>query len=147
MKILSKNSDQIAGLIKIICIPAWNIAAISGLQVSVISNDKVFMLQCAIDSLHHQAELIENENGKFFQHDISGFLPGDKAENDPYLNLLSIAPVILLTQTDDGSWVRIGDSEHALSFTYQYSTKSPGYDLSFKGDLIYKSMQTAVPDY
>lgn len=146
MKTITKNSNQLPGHIKLIAIPVWNINSIINGNVNVKSNDDVFLIECSHDTLNHDAKLEDTDNGKFYTHDVSAVLQGENDTND-YLDLLSRNTNVLLMQTDNGSWIRVGDLDNGLSLTFNYSSEKPGYNISFTGELLYKSKPNSVPAY
>jgi hypothetical protein len=147
MKTITKNSELLPGYVKLIVIPTSNIVSIESNQVNVISNNNVYLIQCSIDSINHEARHIENENGKFYEHTVSARLQGYNNNNDSALSEISVPNVVLLLLTDENTWIRLGDKENALSFTGDFNTDKPGYDIMFVGELPYKSMPNIAQSF
>ncbi len=140
MQTVTKQSDMLPGYVKLIVIPVRNISSIADNLVNVISYDDVFLIQSSIESLHHTAKQIDGEQGKYYEHSVSAVLHGYTHAIADQLEDLSIGPVVVLMQTDDASWIRLGETDNALSFTADFDTERPGYDILITGELPYKSM-------
>ncbi|MGE4568028.1 MAG: hypothetical protein AB7C90_02460 [Bacteroidales bacterium] len=147
MKTISKNSDLLPGYVKLIAIPVWNISSIAANRVNVISNNDVYFFQCSIDSIHHDAKQIEGDHGPYFEHSVTATIQGYNDQAEGYLNSIQASPVVLLMQQDDASWIRLGDTECALVLTRDFTTQKPGYDISFTGELTYKSMPNETQSF
>jgi len=147
MKTISKNSDQLPGLVKIIVIPTGNIASIVGNVITVLSKDEVYLLQASYDSVQHNAVLTDDDNGKFFAQTVSAVLHGRDNVSDGYLQQIAMGYSVVLLQRDDTTWYRLGDKDNAMSLLMDYGTMRPGYELEFSGALSYESAPVADPDF
>jgi len=88
----------------------------------------------------------DEDNGTYYDHQVTAFVPGEHESNSEFDDLARHY-VVLLLQTDNGSWIRLGDKSYPLKFLPKYSTQKPGYDLLFTGQLLYKSQPNVVPAY
>lgn len=134
---INKLSDLLPGYINLFVIPVSNIVA-TGNEIEVFSLDDVFQIQASVDSIHHEVTHINDENGSYFQHQVTATLQGYSTENASKLERCANTPVILRMQRDDGNFIRLGDKTNALVFTAPFSSTKPGYDLLFTGEFDYE---------
>ncbi len=147
MKTISKNSDQLAGIVKLIAIPVGVITSILSGSVNVSDNDSVYLINCSIDSIQHEDKITDDDNGKFHAHRVTGVIHGSDTVSSAYLNILAATYLVLLLQTDNGSWVRIGEKTNAMSLIWNYSSIRPGYEIEFTGNLTTEALQNNDPNY
>lgn len=147
MKTISKFSDLLPGYVQLIVIPTQNISAIAQNTVNVISNDDVFLIQASNDSISHEAPMAENDHGKYFDHLVTATLQGYGKDQEDEIKSIYSGYVVLLMQTDDASWIRLGSTENPMNLIIDFSSAKPGFNLQFSGQLPYKSMPNVIPDY
>lgn len=134
---INKNADRLPAYISLFVIPVWNVLA-TNTKIEVISLDDVYQVQASIDSIHHEATHINDENGSYYQHQVTATLQGYSIDSASKLAKCLMSPVVLMMQRDDGGYIRLGDYDNALTFTAPFSSVKPGYDLLFVGELAYE---------
>lgn len=150
MKSVDKHSDQLSGHIRLIAVPQSNISSISGPTIMLKDPTLLYELHCARESLKVSIPNDYSKAGNFYKPVIEGFVPGRSAENDLILDQMIRFRHVVVLQNSDGNFTRIGETNHALKFNFDYSTSPDpvgqnGYSISFTGNILFSQKPFIMP--
>ncbi len=140
---IEKTTNQLPGILSVIVLPVNKIVTLNDNTITVSPHTTAHIVFSA-DSGQHQMNDTQSKSGTSYNHNISGFVQGKNTNHQNTFSQLAQALLcVALVQNENGSWIRIGDTDSPLTFSFSFSTTTPGYNITIEGDTLY--MQHPVP--